>query len=123
MEQLHLIPYQLPNGKIPIQEFLDSLQNKHYAKVVRDLNLLKRFGFQLAATQHVKHLDDGIFELRTSFSSNIFRVCFFHVIRDKIILTHGFVKKTQKTPREEINRAKKLRNEFYERLEKGEIIL
>jgi phage-related protein len=38
-------------------------------------------------------------------------------------VTHGFIKKTQKTPKEEILKAKKLRNEFYKRIEKGEITI
>ena len=49
-----------------------------------------------------KHLDDGIFELRCKFGSDITRVLYFFYYEGKIILTNGFVKKTQKTPKEEI---------------------
>jgi len=59
-----------------------------------------------------KHLEDGIFELRTSFPNKIARSIYFYQKGAKIILTHGFIKKTEKTPRKEIKRAKELRS-FY----------
>lgn len=62
-----------------------------------------------------KHLEDGIFELRTKVSSDITRILYFFVIGQKIILTNGFVNKTQKTPKNEIEIAKKRRNEYLNR--------
>lgn len=51
-----------------------------------------------------RHLDDGIFELRTVQGSDITRVLYFFVAGGEIVLTHGFVKKTQKTPAREIEK-------------------
>ncbi|MDY3791783.1 MAG: type II toxin-antitoxin system RelE/ParE family toxin, partial [Oscillospiraceae bacterium] len=48
-------------------------------------------------------------------STDITRVLYFFVINKKIILTNGFVKKTQKTPSSEIELAKKYRNEYLKR--------
>lgn len=62
-----------------------------------------------------EHLQDGIFELRVKFSSNITRVLYFFYVEKKIILTNGFVKKTQKTPKNELLTAIKYRQEFLER--------
>ena len=63
-----------------------------------------------------RHIEgsEGIFEIRVMFRRNIFRIfCFFD--EDKlIILLHGFQKKTQKTPKNEITKAKRLREEYYE---------
>ncbi len=61
-----------------------------------------------------KHLEDGIYEIRIEVGSNIYRVfCFFD--DDKlVVLLHGLQKKTQKTPRNEIEQAKKLRRNYYE---------
>ena len=56
-----------------------------------------------------KELDNGIFELRIKQSSNITRILYFFVIGKKIILTNGFVKKTEKTPKREIDLAKSRR--------------
>ncbi len=62
-----------------------------------------------------EHLVDGIFELRAKVGSNISRVLYFFVVGRKIIITNGFVKKTQKTPKNEIELAKKYRNEYLNR--------
>lgn len=61
-----------------------------------------------------KHLEDGIYEIRIEFGGNIYRIfCFFD--DDKlVILLHAFQKKSQKTPRKEIERAKTLRRNYYE---------
>jgi len=64
-----------------------------------------------------KHLEDGIFEIRTKFGSDITRVLYFFVIGRRIILTNGFVKKTQKTPASEIALAKQYRADYLSRKE------
>jgi phage-related protein len=57
-------------------------------------------------------MGDGLWEVRTTLSSNrIARVLFF-VDRDHIVLLHGFIKKTQKTPDEELTLARKRKKEF-----------
>ena len=68
-----------------------------------------------------KAIEDGIFELRSKVGSDISRVLYFFYIGNRIILTNGFIKKTQKTPRKEIELAKKYRADFMERMRKGEI--
>ncbi|HHW39361.1 MAG TPA: type II toxin-antitoxin system RelE/ParE family toxin [Bacillales bacterium] len=108
------IEYMKPNGEIPIVDYLQSLPPKHEAKVVRSIQLLEEFGPEIGMP-HVRTLDDGIFELRTKFSSNIFRSLFFHWYDNKLVLTHGFTKKTQKTPTQEIDRAKRYREDFIQR--------
>ncbi|MBQ9982237.1 MAG: type II toxin-antitoxin system RelE/ParE family toxin [Oscillospiraceae bacterium] len=60
-------------------------------------------------------MDDGIFELRAKIGSDISRVLYFFVIGRKIILTNGFIKKTQKTPKEEIEKAKRYRADYLNR--------
>ena len=64
-----------------------------------------------------KHLDDGIFEIRCKVGKNITRVLYFFFYKRKIILTNGFVKKTLKTPKDEIKLAKVRRKDFLERME------
>ena len=65
-----------------------------------------------------EHLDDGVFEIRAKQGSNITRVLYFFFVGKKIILTNGFVKKTQKTPKSQIELAKKYREEYKSRGEK-----
>ena len=60
---------------------------------------------------------DGIFELRAKVGSDISRVLYFFFVGRKIILTNGFIKKTQKTPRGEIEKANTYRKEYLSRKE------
>ena len=64
-------------------------------------------------------IEDGMFEIRCKVGNNISRVLYFFYFEGKIILTNGFVKKTQKTPTEEIKLAKKYRADFKERMGKS----
>ena len=57
---------------------------------------------------------DGLFEIRIEYQSNIYRVfCCFDEGRI-VVLFNGFQKKTQKTPKEEIERAVRLKKEYFE---------
>ncbi|MBR4993177.1 MAG: type II toxin-antitoxin system RelE/ParE family toxin, partial [Lachnospiraceae bacterium] len=65
-----------------------------------------------------RHLSDGIFELRAKVGSDISRMLFFFYHDKKIILTNGFIKKTQETPQSEIEKARKYRADYIKRMEK-----
>ena len=102
------------NGDIPVRDFIIKQDNKMQAKIFHNLELLELNDNSLREP-YSKHLEDGIFELRTKVSSDITRILYFFVIGQKIILTNGFVKKTQKTPKNEIDLAKRRRNEYLNR--------
>ena len=108
--------YDKPDGTKPARDFILGLPMKMRAKITRTIAMLETVGTDLREP-HSKHLDDGIFELRAKVGSNITRVLFFFVVGRRIILTHGFVKKTDKTPPAEINKAKQYRHEFLSREE------
>ena len=65
---------------------------------------------------YLKHLEstDGLYEIRIQLASDIFRIfCFFD--QGKIVvLANGFQKKTQKTPKQEIAKTLKIKEEYYE---------
>ena len=103
------------NGdEIPVKEFLDSLDVKMRAKFLMEIKLLEEKGNQLREP-YSKPLRDGIFELRAKVGTDISRVLYFFYYEGRIVLTHGFVKKTKKTPPSEIEYAKKCRKAFLER--------
>ena len=106
--------YETENGKLPVQEFLDGLNIKMRTKAVSEINLLKEFGTQLREP-YSKAMEDGIFELRIKFAGDITRIFYFFYVGNKIILTNGFLKKSQKTPPGEIARALKYKADYERR--------
>jgi phage-related protein len=109
-----IIFYDSEDGKCPVQDFLDSLNPKLLAKTLRTIDLLENNGPQLREP-YSKMLEDGIFELRTKQSSDITRVLYFFFDGRKIVLTNGFVKKSQKTPKAEKNLARKYKADYERR--------
>ena len=107
--------YELPNGGNPVEDFLSSLDVTMRAKAVGLLQILQERGNQLREP-YTKPLGDGIFELRIQSGNNISRILYFFYTGGKIIVTNGFVKKTQRTPVKEINLAKKYRRDYLKRM-------
>lgn len=103
--------FKKQDGSCPVEEFLDSLDNKMRAQILLAIALLETNGPQLREP-YSKPLGDGIFEIRAKQGNNITRTLYFFYDGKQIILTNGFVKKTQKTPSAEIQRAKKYRAEY-----------
>ncbi|MCX6320407.1 MAG: type II toxin-antitoxin system RelE/ParE family toxin [Bacteroidia bacterium] len=107
----------------PIREIIfygDSFRyfyKKQSQKVKKKINwtigLLKFL--EVIPEKYIKHIEEtDLYEIRVSFGNNIFRIfCFFDKGRIIIIL-NGFQKKTQKTPKTEIEKALKLKKEYYE---------
>ena len=106
--------YEKEDGDIPVEKFLNSLDIKMRNKILMILNVLQERGNQLREP-YSKHLEDGIFEVRGKVGNDISRVLYFFYYNGKIIMTNGFIKKTQKTPQSEIELAKKYRKEYLER--------
>ena len=98
------------NGEAPAEDFINSLDDKMSAKVYRLIAMVSENGPELREP-YSKHLEDGIFELRAKFGTNITRVLYFFMVGRRIVITNGFVKKTNKTPRSEIETAKAYRKE------------
>lgn len=99
------------------KDFILSLDEKLRAKTLWNINLLAKVGTALRGPESSK-LDDGIFEIRTIVGTNLTRVLYFFCIGKKAVLTNGFVKKTQKTPKREIEKAKSYRDDFLKRSKK-----
>ena len=64
-------------------------------------------------TKFIKHIREGLHELRMEYESNIFRVFFIFEGNNIVVLFNGFQKKTQKIPQREINQALKIKKEYY----------
>lgn len=108
--------YESHAGRRPVEEFIDGLDVKMRAKVFGRLELLEEYGPQIGMP-FSRHLEDGIFELRLAQGGNTVRILYFFAVGRTIVLTHGFVKKTRRTPAREIERAKRLRGDWKQRHE------
>ena len=93
-------------------EFMDGLTIKEREKVDYGLVMLKTQ--DRLPTKFVKHIRDGLYELRTEYNGNIYRVFFIFDEEKIVVLFNGFQKKTQKTPVGEITKALKIKEEYYE---------
>jgi phage-related protein len=116
MQDLEIVFYEKEDGTKPAKDFILGLDVKMRAKMFRCVDMLRKNGNKLREPTS-KPLDDGIMELRAKVGSDISRVLYFFVVGNKAVLTNGFIKKTQKTPRAEIEIAKKYKNDYLNRKE------
>ena len=109
--------YEKENGEQPAKEFMLSLDKKLRAKLADTIMILQDNGYELREP-YSKHISEGIFELRAKQGSDITRVMYFFYVDRHIILTKGFIKKSQKTPQSEIEKAKRYRSDYLKRKER-----
>ena len=97
--------YRTERGDQPVREFIDSLPIKLRAKNMREISMLEEFGPDMPAP-YVKQLrgkdNDGLWELRVKLSSDISRIFYFYTEGNRILLLHGFLKKSESTPPAEL---------------------
>ena len=117
--------YETEDGKCPIWDFLEALclkapTNKdtriQHKQASLYIELLQQNGTHMNA-EITKHLDDGIWELRPGNN----RVFYFFYQNDTYVLLHQFRKKSQKTPKREIEKAKAERNDYLRRKETAKL--
>ena len=93
-------------------DFFMSLQVGARRKISYVLDMLKTQ--ERVNSNFVKHIRDGVFEMRASHEGNIYRAFFIFDEGNIVMLFNGFQKKTQKTPEKEIEKAIRLKKEYYE---------
>ena len=110
-----ILLYTTENGKCPVQDFLDTLSEKVFKKIIWVINLVTEL--KSPPKTYFKKLinTDDIWECRIQLGSNSYRIFCFFDNNELIILTHGLVKKTQKTPPQEIEKAEKYKNDYFRR--------
>jgi len=93
-------------------DFYGQQNHKVKAKIIWTLKLIETI--QLVPEDYMKHIEgtEGLYEIRVQLGSDIFRIfCFFDEGK-LIVLANGFQKKTQKTPKSEIEKAQKIKREY-----------
>lgn len=114
--------YVTARGECPFESFLDGAQPKVKAKFINILDLLACQGPNLKRP-YADLLRDGIRELRVRLGHSRYRALYFFIMGKHIIITHGILKNTDRVPAEEIDRAVRYRNDFADRLRRGEATL
>ncbi len=103
---MYKILYYTENDRSPVVEFMLKLPSKDRAKILREIDLLEKHGFALGMPSIKKMKGtDNLWELRIKHSSNNYRVFYFQHISDTFTLLHAIHKKSQKTPKRDINTA------------------
>ena len=93
------------------KEFFDRLDTGTQDKILYVLMLLQTH--DRIPLKFMKLIEEGLYELRIEYQSNIYRIFFCFDEGRIVILFNGFQKKTEKTPKKEIEKAKILRKEYY----------
>lgn len=108
--------YRDVKGGQPVRDFIHSLPDQAQAKVYRTIKLLKDYGV-LLKEPYTKQIRGKIRELRIADNKGAVRILYFTVTGRRLILLHGFIKKTDKIPEREIETAEKRMFDFLEREE------
>ncbi|QBO58325.1 type II toxin-antitoxin system RelE/ParE family toxin [Chryseobacterium salivictor] len=101
---------------ITFGHYFDDFIKKLHPKVVEKIEYI----FDIIETQErisekfVKHIENGLFEIRIEYQSNIYRVFFCFDEGKLVVLFNGFQKKSQKTPKKEVEKALKIMAQYYE---------
>ena len=114
-----IVFWQDKNGNSEAQDYIMELKNKSVKskdariklnKIVEYMEMLEAYGTELGEP-YIKHIDCEIFELRPLRD----RFLFFFKQENRYVILNHFVKRTQKTPRREIEKAIRLMKDFNER--------
>ncbi|MEQ9825115.1 MAG: type II toxin-antitoxin system RelE/ParE family toxin [Puniceicoccaceae bacterium] len=108
--------YRTEAGTCPVEEFLDYLNPKQSKKVLWVMQMVRQM--PKPPVQYFKKLiGTDLWEIRTQLGSDAFRLIGFFDGEQLIILTSGFAKKTQRTPKQEIETAKQRMKDYFNKKE------
>ena len=102
--RLQVLFYKTQSGKEPVREWLKSLTHDDKKTIGEDIKTVQ-FGWPIGMPV-VRKLDKGLWEVRSRLNKCIARII-FTVENDAMVLLHGFIKKSQKTPKDNLELAKK----------------
>ncbi len=101
-------------GDKPAEEFLASLEPAARAKVVRSLEMLRSFPI-VPAKFWRKLSGQKLWEVRAEYAGNIYRILATAAPQNRVVLLHGFQKKSQKTPRQDMEIAQQRQKRYFQR--------
>jgi len=99
-----IIYYITPSGGNPVKDFLDSLQKSQKAKVFRIFQTFNLYGLTSIIPHTKKLTGTPLWEIRIKGKDSI-RIIYIMQTKRSILVLHGFIKRTQKTPQKELRLA------------------
>lgn len=99
------------------EDFFENQTDKVKNKILWTLKIVE--DIERIPDIYLKHLKNtsGLYEIRVKVGTNIFRIFCFFDFDNLVVLGHGFQKKTQKTPKQQIERAEQIKKEYYDNKE------
>ena len=110
---LKVVFFQTGTGNEPVREWLKTL-SKDDCKVIGTDILTVQYAWPVGKPL-VDHLGDGLWEVRSRLDNRLARTL-FAMVDQEIVLLHGFIKKQQKTPADELELAKKRKKQYLQNL-------
>ena len=94
------------------KDFFDKQNQRVKDKILWTFRVIETI--QYISKEYIKHIEgtEGLYEIRVQTGNDIFRIFCFFDKRKLVVLANGFQKKTQKTPKKEIDRALKIKEEY-----------
>jgi phage-related protein len=102
--------YELPSGRVPVREFIRSLDTddrKIVGEDIKDVEFSWPIGMPL-----VRGLGAGLWEVRSDLMRGRIARVLFCIDKGRMVLLHGFIKKTQKTPQADLDVALKRKKDL-----------
>ncbi len=99
---MQIVYYRYKNKENPVKQFIDSLSSKQHAKIFRILLYIEKYGLSSILPHVRKITGTPLWEIRILGKYNI-RIIYIVLLSNIVLLLHGFIKKTNKTPKKEIN--------------------
>jgi phage-related protein len=110
MMKWEVLFYVTPSGQPVVSKFVQGLDAPTYAKTIRQIELLETYGTELGMP-HAKSLGGGLIELRVRGKREV-RIFYVYAKEKHMYLLHGFIKKTQQTPKKELDIARDRQKEI-----------
>ena len=110
VKRLPVFFYELPSGHVPVREWirsLDAADRKIVGEDIKDVEFSWPIGMPL-----VRALGAGLWEVRSSLTQGRIARVLFCINEGRMVLLHGFIKKTQKTPQGDLNLALRRKKEI-----------
>ena len=110
MKKISALFYQNVNGKKPVREWLLSLDEEDRKIVGKDIKTVE-YGWPIGMPV-CRKLESKLYEVRSDISHKRIARVLFTVVDEYMVLLHGFVKKTQKTPGQDLDLARKRKKDI-----------